>query len=51
MNIVKGAEPSKQSQKILRSLEDAVGAALEKKRKLGQYAIVWDGEKVVRKIA
>lgn len=48
MNIIKGTEPSQKSQKILSSLEHAVDTALEKKRKLGQYAIVWDGGKVVR---
>jgi len=33
---------------MLDSLKKAVGKALEKKRKLGQYSIVWDGEKPVR---
>lgn len=46
MNNVK-KPPSKQSQIILESLQQAVVMALEKKRKLGQYAVMWDGVKPV----
>ena len=42
----KAASPS--SQRILKALQEAVHEALEKKRKLGQYAVVWDGEKPVK---
>ena len=38
----------KKAQQISESLNRSVAAALEKKRRLGQYAVVWDGEKVVR---
>ena len=36
------------TQRIAKALHESVAAALEKKRRLGQYAVVWDGEKVVR---
>lgn len=39
--------PSEHSQKILASLKKAVAEALERKRKLGQYAVIWDGNKPV----
>ena len=38
----------KKTQQIAEALNRSVAAALEKKRRLGQYAVVWDGEKVVR---
>jgi hypothetical protein len=41
--------PSEHSQKVLASLKKAVAEALERKRKLGQYAVVWDGKKPVLK--
>jgi hypothetical protein len=41
--------PSEHSQKILTSLKKAVAEALERKRKLGQYAVIWDGKKPVLK--
>ncbi|MDQ7003548.1 MAG: hypothetical protein Q9N67_00920 [Ghiorsea sp.] len=34
-------EPSKESQVMLDTLKTAVAHALEKKRRLGQYAVVW----------
>jgi len=39
-------QPSEKSQIILRSLKEAVANALEKKRKLGQYAVVWEDNKL-----
>lgn len=33
--------PSKEGQIILDTLQDAVSKALDKKRRLGQYAVVW----------
>jgi hypothetical protein len=36
---------SADTQKMLESLKTAVGKALEKKKCLGQYAIVWDENK------
>lgn len=40
-------QPSENSQIILSSLKEAVANALEKKRKLGQYAVVWEDNKLV----
>jgi len=45
MNTTKNA-PTKQSQIMLETLQNAVTNALEKKRKLGQYAVTWDGNKI-----
>ncbi len=41
-------EPSKESQVMLDTLKTAVAHALEKKRRLGQYAVVWKNGKPVR---
>ena len=38
---------SMETQKMLESLRKAVNNALEKKKRLGQYAVTWDGEKLV----
>jgi len=35
------APPSAQSQVMLRTLQNAVAKSLDKKQKLGQYAVVW----------
>jgi hypothetical protein len=48
MNIVM-KQPSEKSQIILSSLKEAVANALEKKRKLGQYAVVWEDNKLIYK--
>lgn len=41
-------QPSPQSQEMLNALRRAVADALEKKRRLGQYAVVWeDGRPVM----
>lgn len=32
----------------LRALQDAVAEAIDRKRRLGQYWVVWDGEKPVK---
>jgi hypothetical protein len=41
------APPSVQSLTVLTSLQQAVTKALERKRRLGQYAVVWkDGQPV-----
>ncbi|MDP1709483.1 MAG: hypothetical protein Q8L21_01165 [Candidatus Komeilibacteria bacterium] len=42
-------QPSEKSQIILNSLKQAVANALEKKRKLGQYAVIWEDNKLVYK--
>ncbi len=51
MNTSKQVIPSEHSQEVLKALTEAVTKALGKKRKLGEYAIVWDGEKPVVKTA
>jgi len=47
MNITHNKNPSKEAIVVLNALQSAVSNALEKKRKLGQYAVIWDGEKPV----
>lgn len=40
--------PSPQAQAMLKALQDAVTNSLERKQKLGQYAVVWqDGRPVL----
>jgi hypothetical protein len=39
--------PSDKSMKILEALKKAVAETLERKRKLGHYAVIWDGKKPV----
>jgi len=41
--------PSEKSQEILETLKKTVAETLEKKRKLGQYSVIWDGKKPVQK--
>jgi len=41
--------PSKESQIIQTALNKAIANALEKKRKLGQYAVMWENDRVVYK--
>jgi len=48
MNTSTKAEPSKACLIMLDSLKTAVANALEKKRRLGQYAVVWKNGKPVR---
>lgn len=39
--------PSQEGQQMLESLRQAVGKALDTKRRLGQYAVIWkDGKPV-----
>lgn len=48
MKITLKTTPSEEGQVILDSLQKAVTQALEKKRRLGQYAVVWrDGKPVM----
>ncbi len=48
MKITLKTTPSEEGQVILDSLQKAVTQALEKKRRLGQYAVVWrDGKAVM----
>jgi len=39
--------PSELGQEMLEALQKTVAETLEKKRKLGHYAVIWDGEKPV----
>ena len=42
------AQPSPETHEILTALQRAVADALEKKRRLGQYAVIWkDGQPVM----
>ncbi|MHB8310174.1 hypothetical protein [Metallibacterium sp.] len=41
MNTSHEAAPSADGRRMLESLRQAVGKALERKRRLGQYAVVW----------
>lgn len=48
MKITLKTTPSRESQVIMDSLQKAVTQALERKRRLGQYAVVWrDGKPVM----
>lgn len=40
--------PSAQAQTMLRTLQNAVAKNLEKKQKLGQYAVVWQNGRPVQ---
>lgn len=40
-------EPSVYAKNVLASLKKAVSETLERKRLLGHYAVIWDGEKPV----
>lgn len=40
--------PSEKSIRILETLKKAVFETLERKRKLGHYAVTWDGKKPVQ---
>lgn len=49
MNTRRKNTPSPEGQRQLDALRQAVGKALEKKRRLGQYAVTWqDGKPVVQ---
>lgn len=43
-------EPTEQTKLALQALEKAVKMTLIKKQKLGQYVVVWDGEKPVEQL-
>ena len=47
MTVTYKKEPSEKAKVILDALQKAVTKELEKKRKLGHYAVFWDGEKPV----
>ncbi len=39
--------PSEDTQKILKTLQKAVDEALDKKKRLGQYAVIWRNNRPV----
>ncbi|HMB16663.1 MAG TPA: hypothetical protein VKN62_10140 [Pelovirga sp.] len=48
MNETQKKFPSQEGQLLLNTLQKAVADALEKKRRLGQYAVVWrDGKPTI----
>jgi len=47
MKVENKTTPSEKGQIVLDALKVAVTNALDKKQKLGQYAVVWDGQKTV----
>jgi len=48
MHIIHNSKPSKEAIIVLNALQKAVTNALERKERLGQYAVFWDGEKVIK---
>lgn len=49
MNTKRKTTPSPEGQRQLETLRQAVGKALEKNRRLGQYAVIWkDGKPVIQ---
>lgn len=40
-----------QAQKVMDSLNKSVLEALDKKRRLGQYAVIWQNGKIVKTLA
>jgi len=48
MNVLLKETPSEEGKVMLDSLKQAVTHALEKKRRLGQYAVIWKEGKAVR---
>jgi len=49
MNIIHNSKPSQEAALILNALQKAVTNELEKKKRLGQYAVVWDRKKNIAK--
>ena len=49
MTSIQKTVPSEKSREILESLKKTVSKTLERKRKLGHYAVIWDGKKPVRR--
>lgn len=47
MNTQRKTNPSADGKRILETLQQAVDKTLEKKRRLGQYAVIWKNGKPV----
>lgn len=48
LSLAYGPQPSAEAAATLEALRTAVGMALDRKRRLGQYAVVWQGGQVVK---
>lgn len=48
MNLIRNAKPPIEALEALKILQIAGSKAIEHKRRLGQYWVVWDGEKPVK---
>ena len=48
MNVLLKEKPSEEGRVMLDTLKQAVTHALEKKRRLGQYAVIWKEGKAIR---
>ena len=47
MNTTRTSTPSQEGRQLLETLRQSVAKALEKKRRLGQYAVTWQNGKPV----
>jgi len=47
MNTIKKAQPSLEGQQMLEALRQSVKKALDKKRRLSQYAVIWENGRPV----
>lgn len=48
MNTTRKTTASREGQRVLESLQKAVKQTLEKKKRLGQYAVIWhDGKPII----
>ncbi|HVK53723.1 MAG TPA: hypothetical protein VM532_01715 [Burkholderiales bacterium] len=45
--IIISAPPSPQALAMLKALQEAVTKCLDRKRRLGQYAVIWQDDQVV----
>jgi hypothetical protein len=45
---ITSAPPSREAQAMLKALQAAVASSLEKKQKLGQYAVIWQNGRPVQ---
>ncbi len=46
--IITSGSPSPESITILNALRDAVAKNFEKKKRLGQYAVIWQGDRPIQ---
>ena len=48
---ITSAPPSPQAQVMLKALQTAVAKSLDKKQKLGQYAVIWQNGQPVQTVS